>query len=233
MLDTKQAPPACIYLLGDHLDAILAAGEDLLATSLELAPPSAAGGVAELKMRQEALAAFLSRLRTLEAGVVARVLQARRRAEEMPKADAHVKPLVSLFLSGTTVLLDAVAEYGDPSGLAFNSGADGLHFLRTRGLVAPDAADLPIAGTLAADEDYLVVGRVRLGSLMDLVATFLDALDVRFSLYEADEVPGELERFIEVPVRAAPVLDSSATAEEARVKAKSLAAALEALYGPS
>lgn len=232
MLDSKQAPPACIYLLGDHLDATLAAGEDLLTTSVELIAPTPSSGIADLKERQESLADFLNRLRALEAAVVARVLQARRRAEEIPRADAHVKPLVSLFLSGTTVLLDAVAEFGDPSGLAFNSGADGLHFLRARGLVAADAADLPLAGTLVVDEEYLVAGRVRLGSLMDLVATFLDALDIRFNLYEPDETEAELGRFIEVPMPR-PATHTAQPAEDPGAKARSLQAALDALYGPN
>jgi hypothetical protein len=226
-------PPACAFLLGDHLDATLAASEDLLATSLELTAPSLLGSVAELQQRQEALADFLGRLRALEAAVVARVLQARRRAEELPKTDAQLKPLVSLFVSGTTVLLDAVAEFGDPSVQAFNSGTDGLHFLRRRALVAPDAADLPLAGTLAVDEEYLVAGRVRLGSLMDLVAAFLDALDMRFALYDADEELAEANPHVELPMRPHPTIDKEAAAEEAGTKAKSLAAALEALYGPS
>ena len=33
-------------------------------------------------------------------------------------------------------------------------------------------------------EDYLVAGRIRLGTLLDLVATFLDTLDLLFDLYE-------------------------------------------------
>ena len=32
-------------------------------------------------------------------------------------------------------------------------------------------------------EDYLVAGRIRLGTLLDLIATFLDTLDTLFDLY--------------------------------------------------
>ena len=32
-------------------------------------------------------------------------------------------------------------------------------------------------------EDYLVAGRIRLGTLLDLVATFLDTLDLLFDLH--------------------------------------------------
>lgn len=233
MFDAKQAPPPCIYLLGDHLDAILAAGEDLMATRLILAPPTVGGGVVELEARQTALASFISRLRTLEAALVARVLQARRRAEEVPRPDAHMKPLISLFLSGTAILLDAVEEYGDPSGIAFHAGADGFYFLRDRGLIAPDAASLPVGGSLAADDSYVIVGRVSLGPLMDLTSTFLDALDMRFSLYD-DEIEDHPER--PDPSAAAAALVARRTAAERDAVAASrpqlVAEALDALYRP-
>lgn len=232
MFDAKQAPPPCIYLLGDHLDAILAAGEDLTATTLKLAPPTVGGGVAELETRQAALANFITRLRTLEAALVARVLQARRRAEEIPRPDAHMKPLISLFLSGTVILLDAVEEYGDPSGIAFHAGADGFHFLRDRGLIAPDAASLPVSGSLAADDAYVIVGRVPLGPLMDLTSTFLDALDMRFNLYD-DDVEDQPER--PDPAPAAAALAARRTAERDAVAAgrpQLVAEALDALYRP-
>ena len=134
MFDAKQAPPAASYLLGDHLDAALAAGEDLTSTTLKIHAPTDSGGV-ELQQRHAALAEFITRMRTLEAALVARVLQARRRAEEIPR-DAHMKPLISLFLSGTAILLDAVEESGDPSASP-SSGPDGFRFLRDRGLMRP------------------------------------------------------------------------------------------------
>jgi hypothetical protein len=232
MFDAKQAPPACIYLLGDHLDAALAAGEDLMSTTLDIKPPPASGGIVELDDRHAALAQFIARLRALEAGLVARVVQARRRAEELPRPDASLKPLVSLFLSGTVILLDAVQEFGDPSGIAFDSGPDGFRFLRDRGLVAADAAGLPAAGELAGDEEYLVAGRIRLGSLMDLVAAFLDALDMRFNLY--DEEPDDLPAPIVDPPLPPPVAARRKAERETMASRPQLVAeALEALYGRS
>lgn len=229
MFEARQAPPASVYLLGDHLDAALAAGEDLMSTVLTITGPPAVGSVIEIDDQHAAQAEFISRLRALEAGLVARVVQARRRADELPR-DPDLRPLISLFQSGTVVLLDAVQEFGDPASTAFDTGTDGLAFLRDRGLIAPDAAALPLAGTIAADEEYLVAGRVRLGSLMDLVAAFLDALDMRFNLY--DEEPAD-----EPPVR---VIEAAAPAVAAKLKIdrenmasrpQLVAEALEALYG--
>ena len=37
-------------------------------------------------------------------------------------------------------------------------------------------------------EDYLVAGRIHLGTLLDLVATFLDTLDLLFDLYQDEPV---------------------------------------------
>jgi hypothetical protein len=37
-------------------------------------------------------------------------------------------------------------------------------------------------------EEFLVAGRIRLGTLLDLVATFLDTLDVLFELYQDQPV---------------------------------------------
>ena len=231
MFDAKQAPPPCIYLLGDHLDASLATGEDLAATTLRLAPPTAVGGMAELEQRHAALSAFINRLRTLEAALVARVLHARRRAEEIPRPDAHMKPLISLFLSGTAILLDAVEEYGDPSGIAFHAGADGFHFLRDRGLIALDAASLPVSGSLTVDDGYLVAGRVPLGPLMDLTSTFLDALDMRFSLYDDDieDQPGPPD---EAPAAALAARGRAERDALAATRPKLVAEALDALYRP-
>ena len=46
---------------------------------------------------------------------------------------------------------------------------------------------------LAVSEEYLVAARIRLGTLLDLVATFLDTLDMMFDLYPetaADPIAG-------------------------------------------
>jgi hypothetical protein len=52
-----------------------------------------------------------------------------------------------------------------------------LTFLRSRGLLAADAAGLELVSRLAVSEEYQVAARIPLGSLLDLVATFLETLD--------------------------------------------------------
>ena len=50
-------------------------------------------------------------------------------------------------------------------------------------LIARDAAGLERLSELRVGEDYLVAGRIRLGTLLDLIATFLNSLDLLYDLY--------------------------------------------------
>jgi hypothetical protein len=180
-----------IYLLGDHLDAALAMGEDLLTEKVALADPMRKLTMPRLVRQNREVAEFLSTVRTLELSLTARLLQARRRAEELRKRESRLKPLISLFVAGTAPLADAAAELGDTAAHDFETGDTASAFLRSRGLIARDAAGLEGLTQLAVSEDYQVVGRIRLGTLLDLVATFLDTLDLLFDLYEE---PAKVER---------------------------------------
>lgn len=178
-------PPehASIYLLGDHLDAALAMGEDLLTEKLELIAASETPTRGHLLRQNRALAEFLTRVRCLELTLTARLLEARKRAEELKRRERRLRPLIALLVAGTAPLVDAAAELGDTSVHDFETGDTAFAFLRSRGLIARDAAGLERLAQLAVGEDYLVAGRIRLATLLDLVATFLDALEGLFDLY--------------------------------------------------
>jgi len=172
-----------IYLLGDHLDAALALGEDLLTAKIVLADAVEPLTMARLVRQNRELAEFLSTARTLELGLTARLLQARKRAEEMRRRETRLKPLIALFVGGTAPLLDAAMELGDTTVHDFQTGDTAFAFLRSRAIIARDAASLERLAELRVGEDYLVAGRIRLGTLLDLVATFLDSLDLLYDLY--------------------------------------------------
>jgi hypothetical protein len=180
---TAHEPTAGIYLLSDHLDAVLAMGEDLLTESAQLAEPTQHLTVTRLARQNRDLAEFLSDVRTLELAMTARLLQARKRAEELRRGEHRLRPLIALFAAGTAALEDAAAELGDTTEHDFETGDVASAFLRSRGLIARDAAGLQGLTLLKVGEDYLVAGRIRLGTLLDLVATFLDTLDLMFDLY--------------------------------------------------
>jgi hypothetical protein len=178
-----ERPHPSIYLLGDHLDAALAMGEDLLTEQVALDAPAGKSPLREWMRQNRDLNAFLTTVRTLEYAMTARLLQARKRAEELRRSASRLKPLIALFVAGTAPLADVAAELGDSDARDFHSSDCALTFLRSRGLVAEDAAGLEGLPRLAIGEDYQIAGRIRLGTLLDLVATFLDTLDLLFDLY--------------------------------------------------
>jgi hypothetical protein len=180
-IDTALNPS--IYLLRDHLEATLAMGEDLLTETLALDLPAGKSPLRTWMRQNRDLNDFLNAVRTLEYAMTARLLQARKRAEELKRRESRLKPLIGLFVAGTAPLVDAAAEFGDTDARDFNSADAALTFLRSRGLLAPDAAGLEGLTRLAVSEDYQLARRIRLGTLLDLVATFLDTLDLLFDLH--------------------------------------------------
>lgn len=176
-----------IYQLADHLDATLAMGEDLMKETIDVAPLAEGDANAAIMARQSALTEFARRVRTLELGMTARLLQARVRATEI--ADVHPKfaPLIKLFIGGTAPLADAAARIGeglgDISELALASGPDVLSFLASRSVVGGDAVTQSAVSALAVSNDYVLMQTIHLGTLLDMVAQFLDSLDLAFDLY--------------------------------------------------
>jgi len=172
-----------LYWLVEHLDAALAAGDQLMNLSLEVTEPTPTMGPRRLRTRVARFIRFVTQVRGLEASLIAHILQARRRVAELPRGRGPLRLLLDPFTSGTTVLLDAIAEYGDPTGLAFNTGADRLAYLRARGLIAGDSGALMPVTTFEISDSFLVAGRIELGALLDLVEAFLNALNTEFGLW--------------------------------------------------
>lgn len=189
MLGMSLPPNSSVSLLADHLDMTLAAGEDLLAE--RLAPPA---DQVEPMQSATALAEFVQRLLRHEAAIVAHMLQARRLAGSLQGLPAPVRPVVALMLSSTASVLSLISTFGGASNAAFESGGDAVAFLRSRGLVAADAADRPRFTELSVGDDYRIGATVQLGPLLDVTAASLDALDLAFGLYpepEADEAASD------------------------------------------
>jgi hypothetical protein len=173
--------PLSVYLLADHLDGALAAGEDLVARghdwrSLAEDP----GEPSEFATRQRRIT---EDVRGLELMLIARVLKARTHALSLAEVDDRFRAVGNLFASGTAVLLDAVSECGDARGEDFETGDDIISYVRSRGLIAPDAADVRAAADLTIDDSFLVAKRIALGPLLDMAAAFLDALDSQYELF--------------------------------------------------
>lgn len=187
----EKTTPICAYLLADHLDAVLAAGEDLLAASSEAAErePDACGRrIADSRAEQRHQ---LERIRGLELALVSRCLRGRERAQELAVLDIRFKQITGLFIGGTAPLVDAIADCTDATAHDFETGDGILAYLRAHGLVPEDTETLDERAGIRVGEDFLVAHRIALGPLLDLVATFLDALELHFDLYEIEIAPAD------------------------------------------
>ena len=187
--DGATADLAPVYALADHLDATLAMAEDLVKQSLDVAPLVAGDANAAIERRHRAISEFARTVRALELGITARLLQARARAIEVRHLHPRFEPFIALLIGGTAPLADAAAGrdrgLGDISATALLSGPDVLAFLTSRSLVEGTPLSLATMTTVNAGEDYLLAAAIHLGTLLDMIAQFLDSLELAFDLYAA------------------------------------------------
>ncbi|MFN0218926.1 MAG: hypothetical protein ACKVP4_08955 [Hyphomicrobium sp.] len=183
---TAPRAPLVVYMLTDHLDGALAAGEDLVARGQDWREAAAAtgGDAVELAQAQRRIA---EEVRSIELMLIARALRAREQARALGMQDKRFAAVAELFASGTSALLDAVAECDDARNEDFDSG-DGLTaYVRSRGLIAANAPRVASPNDLIIDDDFLVARRIALGPLMDMAAAFLDALEAHYDVFAEDE----------------------------------------------
>jgi hypothetical protein len=185
--------PAHVYLLAEHLDAVLACGEDLKALTIPWNAANPHHHDEVLRERAE-LRITLAQIRTLELALTGRLMRAREHAETLAKSDSNFRIVAPLFLSGTLPFVDAVAELGNQIERRFNVGGDVTAYMRSRGLIAAEAA-APLDGVrISIDDSFRLMHRIELGPLMDLVALFLDTLETHFDVFPeeaAEESLGE------------------------------------------
>lgn len=186
----SQAPraPLSVYMLADHLDAALAAGEDLVSRGQDWRTlTESPGNMQTFPSRQRGI---VEEIRAFELTVVARMLKARDHAGALALNDPRFAVIAKLFVSGTAGLLDAVEECGDATGDDFDTGDVVIAYARNRGLIPADAASVANAAQLTIDDGFLVAKRIPLGALMDMAASFLDALEVQYDLFGTDDGAG-------------------------------------------
>lgn len=184
MLSTSE--PTIVYLLADNLDAALAAGEDLLNARFDLTSPATGPAIFEHIGERHR---FVDRMRALELTLVQRVLRAREHASQLAASDHRFKAIATLFAGGTAALLDTVAELDAHADLDGRWGQDTVAYIRSRGMIDLEAAGLDGLAEIRATETFLVAERIALGPLLDLLATFLDALELHFELFAEPGIP--------------------------------------------
>lgn len=205
--------PASVTLLADHLDSILAMGEDLFALRQTL-DRRAAGDPRPVTMpglvaAQRSLGVFVRQVRTLELAVTARLVQARKLALDFKRSHPDMAHVADLFRGGTVIVEDAVATSRSALAERFDTGEAAMAFLRSRVIIAADAPGLAGVDVVHVCEDAMLLGELRLGSVMDLVARFLDTLDAAFDLYPETRdsglaVPTSPSEAVTAPLQLAP-----------------------------
>ncbi|MBS0243443.1 MAG: hypothetical protein JSS20_14795, partial [Proteobacteria bacterium] len=173
--------PASVPLLADHLDTALAIGEDL---AVETLAPRADLDEQDPVAAPDAIEDFVRRLRRLEAGLLLRILQARRLAMDIAKGDAALKAAGALFRAQTE-LLSAMMLSAQDLGDHASASVDVHAYLRSRGLLAPEAAAPSPYEAISVTDEFKLGGVAPLGVTLDLVSSLLDVLDARFGLYAA------------------------------------------------
>lgn len=177
----RPSSPPCVYFLADHLDAVLAAGEDMRQLSITWITTTASQ--AETERDLDSLRDSVDELRSLELTMIARLLKSRERADELARTDGRLKLMARLFLSGTAPITDAIPELTDATASDFNTGDANLAYLRARALIAPDAAAPAESAQMRITAAFPVARRLPLGALMDLVAQFLDTMELHHDIY--------------------------------------------------
>ncbi len=185
--DLRPEAATGILLLADHLDAALAHCEDIAGARREQPRLPVGAGRRAVERRGRAMHVFVADLRERELALMARLRQARVRAEEAQGHDARLDLVMKLFLAGTAALADASELVLDEEAAHTASGRDMNAYLRRRGAKALAASS---TGEVAPGEAFLVAGYVPLGTLMDLLATVLDKLDLMFDLYSSGDASG-------------------------------------------
>ena len=172
-----------VYLIADHLDAVLSHGEDLLALLVPFDEAPNSKDMGHVQQRLAKQRDFFEEIRTIEMQLVTRIIRAREHAEQVRRADSRLKTITDLFVGGTHVVADASADLADSTSLDFNTGRDSMAYLRSRGMIPAEALTLPRLPDLKITETFQLCGAIELGALLDLAAAYLDALELHYELY--------------------------------------------------
>ncbi len=184
---SKTAPmaPLPVYMLADHLDGVLAAGEDLVTCGADWRSLAEYPGAPEVFASSQRTIA--EDVRGYELILIAHAIKAREHARALSQTDKRFAPVADLFVGATAILMDAVSECGDATDDDFDTGDGLVAYVRSRGLIAPDAANVSNAVQLTIDDSFLVAKRLALGPMLDMAAAFLDALDLHYDLFVEED----------------------------------------------
>jgi len=212
--DTKS-----IMQLADVLETIEVTADELLDQRFAPQEIELGGldGDAALQARLAALRAFVRQVRDLELRLLTKLEQARVRARTVARSDWRLRPILSLFTSGTQPLADHIASPQGREAMRFDGGDQVFPFLRSRELLAPMAEHYDGAGDLLVTDSFRLLGLIKLRDLLERCEVALNALDAHYDLYDwpAEDVLDQEEVVTELHRIAASEAAATGTAEPA------------------
>ena len=170
--------PSAAYMLADHLDAALAAGEDILSAGRQLISCDLTRSEQSVAMRS-----CVDLIKALELALITRTLKAREWSQRLVECDARFKGAARLFVGGTVPLTDALAEFADSTQSDFATGESLVAFFRSRGVIDSEAVGFDGSGKALITQTYRVCSRIEIGALLDMIVAYLDALEAHFVLF--------------------------------------------------
>ncbi len=225
--DTKS-----VHLLADLLETIEVTADELM--DQRLAPLETSGGPEDgdtvVQNRLAALRQFVRSVRDLELSLLSKLEQARGRARTVARSDWRLRPIMSMFTSGTQALADHIASPQGRAAMRFDGGGEAYPFLRSRELLAPMAEQYDGAGELLVTDSFRLLGLIKLRDLLERCEVALNALDAHYDLYEwpSEDAP-DLEETVTVAEVAAASTPDLAEAQAAIV---AITAAVVTSVGP-
>lgn len=177
-----------VFLLAEHLDMILASIEDLEACR----PAVIDSHPQRVPSRpQVSIARYVDQLKGHEMAAIMRVARARELTRDLVRRDSRFATLGGLFVGGTAALEEAVKRMIDKTGNAFANGGDPIGYLRERGLIDEEAGGVDPDQSLDVTEAFRLAGCIEIGPLVELVATFLNTIELHFDLFPDLSEPEE------------------------------------------
>ena len=175
-----------VTFLADILETIEVTADELM--DQRFSPQElefgALDGDSIVQARLAALRGFVREVRDLELKLLTNLEQARVRARTVARTDWRLRPIMSLFTSGTQPLADHIASPQGRAAMRFDGGSEVFPFLRSRELLAPMAEHYDGAGELLVTDSFRLLGLVKLRDLLERCEVALNALDAHYDLYD-------------------------------------------------
>lgn len=168
-----------VYFLTDHLFASLEAGERIRLAAFTQIENQAELSGDDIMDELENLRVFINDLSDWEEELISKLVSARKWSNHLKEYDSYFKPLIELFNSATHPLTDVAAQISDHHDRHFEGGDHPDWFINSREMVIEKSAHGQIL-SLTAGNMYLVGGHVRMANILELVESYLTALETRF-----------------------------------------------------